>query len=383
MLLLYVRAGAVCQPGSVGGSIAFRVFTPAGKLITPATAKYQVGFGDAPDTYFEGTHRIRKVGSPERFERPDYFYDSTGVYHVIPPSSDSGAPVSGAFHLYVAHGLDTMFVYPPSIRLKHIWLDSIPFRPGTYHLTEFVYDAAAYVKPQRLRLSPGPLTNWQALQKPAPVMYLEQVADLGNDAFRKWQKRRSSWDTVLVKNGRKCKAFTLATRPYQDGLQRVAAGPPAYYYGWLNSRRCMFLLGDPQRTASENFQLFEIQEAVDSAYFFPRGKSFDKRSGSRWYPPRFLLDTVFYEQGAWYALVVRSFPVLRPSQSPCLSEQEQYVKCRLWRDDELTPTQLAALQRSYIAQLPKGYWGQLKASKTATDYPECDWMPLCGMLPVK
>jgi hypothetical protein len=205
------------------------VFTPAGRLVTPADSQtYRVGFGDATGGCFAGLRPLTKANSTWARLKPgqitSYFDRSQGYYHVVPPDFYGGAPVTDAFRVYVVRGRDTMFVYPPSIQLNHVQLDSIPFRPGTYRLTDFMYKAAALARPLGLRTSPGPRADWNALRTPVAVMYVEEVANLGARAGSKRHRRLHGGDAVLVRNGQTYQTSVPPTHPRAVQLRHGAAG---------------------------------------------------------------------------------------------------------------------------------------------------------------
>ncbi|MGI4872925.1 MAG: hypothetical protein ACRYFX_17330 [Janthinobacterium lividum] len=353
MLLVVWKLQTQAQPGNVGGRIAFRVFAPTGRLITPAdSASFHIGFGDAAPGYFAGLHQIRAADNFNAAKPANAFY-LRGFYQVEPPESHYGAPVTEAFRLFIARGPDTMFVYPPSIRVDQLTLDSIPFRPGTYYFTDFIYKTAKLVQPLKLRISPGPLTDWNALRSRVPIVYLEQVANFGQQAAALRYRRLYGWDSTVVNNGKTYSAHFSGKHPATGGLKRVATGPTTYY----EPHQPILLQKFAQ---SGTLQLYRIEEAIDSARFFPRGQPASKLQAAEnaqwrehdWQPPYLELDTIVYQQGAFYALGVRYFAIANAQvNAQEVLPKPQYGKFRLWRADELTPAQLARLRRNYLAQL--------------------------------
>jgi len=164
-LILLFKQIAMAQPGPYSGTLSFKVFNN-GKMIDLNSNEWKV----TPAT------------NNKFFKSISYTYP--GYYFINPQPTVAGAVFKKDFHIEIIHQKDTMKVFIPSINYQNIKIDSVPFKKGTYHVPQHIYDMKQITDYYKAyNFTPKINGDWNLFTKKVYQCYLEKVQDVDMDYF--------------------------------------------------------------------------------------------------------------------------------------------------------------------------------------------------------
>jgi hypothetical protein len=361
------------QPGQTDQvPVTFRVYTATGKIVTPASPGWRVGYvQDAP---LRRTLWLTQPPPPERVDPSSWNYNAPEEKPTQElarsASSSPSDKVSGFFHArtkqYVlligrhllrtttshyclVHERDTMRIYPEG-GVGHGWdPDSLPFHAGTFHLPAYVLWTNHLLTCRSPRYCPGPLlrptpgvhTDWSVFLRPLPVVYAELVTIRVNDR--------------------------TTTGPYRllDSLvpvRRDSVGAIVAYYGQepadgLGGKTTPFILRD----VPGQHVLYELRDVRPDSLV--EGAPRRLRAGPTdttlrtWHNMGLWLYKITVDaEGRFWALAARQYPATARRAAPSAHGTSEPVSSldyglfRLYFPGELTAEELQAKQAHYWQQ---------------------------------